>query len=69
VHAPLHYRDQAVDCLLAARDCPPYSRKLYLSLAALRFSLVRYDEVMNGLLASMDSFDGRRSHSTTSLFG
>jgi len=55
MYASHRYRDKAVDCLLAARNCPPYYRKLYLSLAAIWLSLARQDEVMNDLLASGDT--------------
>ena len=48
------YRDRAVDCLLAARDCSRYYREIHLSLAAIWLALARHDEAMNDLLASWD---------------
>jgi hypothetical protein len=45
------YRDMAVDCLLAARNCKPHYHKLYLSLAAVWLSLAHQDEAMNDLFA------------------
>jgi hypothetical protein len=54
MYASLRYRDKAVDCLLAARNCPPHYHKIYLSLAAIWLSLANQDEAMNGLLASRD---------------
>jgi hypothetical protein len=57
MHASQHCRDKAVDCLLAARDCPPYYRELHLSLAAIWLSLARRDEAMDDLLARSDTAD------------
>ena len=54
MHASQHCRDKAVDCLLAARNCQPHYRKLYLSQAGIWLALARHDEAMNDLLASWD---------------
>jgi hypothetical protein len=55
MHASQHCRDTAVDCLLAARDCPPYYRELHLCLAAIWLSLAHQESVLEDLLASRDT--------------
>jgi hypothetical protein len=54
MHVSQRYRDKAVDCLLAARDCSRYYREIHLSLAAIWLALARHDEAMNDLLANWD---------------
>jgi hypothetical protein len=70
---PRSYRDNAVDCLLAALNCPPYLRKFNLSLAAMWFSLARRDDIIGGLLTSRDTtkpvkMDRRGAHPRPLLY-
>jgi hypothetical protein len=56
MHDSQRYRDNAAKCLLAAQEaCPPYYRKLRLSMAISWPSLARQDEAMDNRLANWDT--------------
>jgi hypothetical protein len=55
MHDARRYRVNAANCLLAARECEPRYRALYLSMALSWLSLARQDEVMANVLASCDT--------------
>jgi hypothetical protein len=63
MHDSQRYRYNAAECLLAAQEaCPPYYRRLRLSMAASWLSLARQDEAMDNLLASWDTAEPVKTH-------